>query len=274
MRAAAVLGQGDLILGPAAEDARGDVVEIGVHIGLFDHAARDRVLQLADVVDGGGAAVDEDARPAHHLVIHLAHVGAIGADQVQMRAGPQPFPLHQRRQGHRRGADDIGMAHGVAQIFGRGDVFMRAFQGQRGLEAAVPDGEMRARKGAAIGLDHRPRHRSCAQDHDLAAVGARQQPGRQQAVAGGLPLGHQMEIHQRRQGARPVVIKGDGPVHRRHAPRGIARKDRGTFDQRAQPVDPGRAVQQRVLVAIQKRVADRGARQEMARQQGIGQPLP
>jgi hypothetical protein len=74
------------------------------------------------VVDGGGAAVDEDAGAAHGGVIHLAHVGAIGADQVQMLAGAQPVALDQRLGAMVAGADDVGMAHGRFQIIGHGDV--------------------------------------------------------------------------------------------------------------------------------------------------------
>ena len=51
------------------------IVEIGDDVGLRDRTRGDRVHQLADVVDGGRAGIDEDAGTGHGGVVHLAHGG-------------------------------------------------------------------------------------------------------------------------------------------------------------------------------------------------------
>ena len=72
MRAATVLGDGDLVIRPSAIGAGGQVVEIGEDVAFPDGACVERDLDLADVADGRGPAVHEQPRPAQQLVVALA----------------------------------------------------------------------------------------------------------------------------------------------------------------------------------------------------------
>ncbi len=213
---------------------------------------------------GGVETVHEDARTAQACVIGLAHVGAVGADQVHMLAGLQPVPADQRVGGHGGGGHDIGGAHGGLQIVRH--LQARTVRGHRvGIGAgAVPDGEARAGKRRSVGLPERPAHGPCPHDQDVLAVGPRQTRGGIEAVAGGLPLGHQMEIHKGGQRAVRVVVKVHRAVDPRRAALGIAGKDRGAFHRDPHAVDPRRAVQQRIGAAVQEGIGDLGAGQLVA----------
>src|SRR5438876_239992 len=62
------------------------------------------------------------SRPAHCLVIGLAHIRGVPADQVEMGTGAQPFAADQRLRCQRGAGHDIGAADGLGEIayrFGR-----------------------------------------------------------------------------------------------------------------------------------------------------------
>ena len=64
--------------------------------------------------------IDKDAGAADGIVVGLAHVRAIGADQVEMRAGFEPRAPHQRLGRQRGAGDDVGGSGGLGEI-GYGD---------------------------------------------------------------------------------------------------------------------------------------------------------
>ena len=131
MRPAAVLEKRD-VGGALAPGAAGDEVgEIAEHVGAGDDAAGERVAELADVRERGLEAVDEDAGAAERGVVGLAHVGAVGADQVEVLAGAEPGALKDRRGGGRRGGDDVRRRDGGRQV--GGDARRRS--ARRGLAA-------------------------------------------------------------------------------------------------------------------------------------------
>src|SRR5262245_7423482 len=108
MPAAGVLEEGDVIRGQPPRDlAARKVVVVAEYIALLDRAARDRRQDIADAVEGGLAAVDEDARTPGRLVVGLPRIGREAADQVEMGAGPQVRALHQRLAGAGAGGDDV-----------------------------------------------------------------------------------------------------------------------------------------------------------------------
>src|SRR5690242_4732256 len=81
MPAARVLEEGDVVgAGPARHPAADQVVEVAPHVVLADRAARDRAQDVADPVEGGLAAIDEDAGAPGRQVVGLARVGGVAAD--------------------------------------------------------------------------------------------------------------------------------------------------------------------------------------------------
>ena len=116
MGAAAVLEEGDVGRRRATGAAGDQVVQVAEHVGAGDHAASQRVLELADVVESGVEAVDEDASAFQRRVVGLAHVGAVGADQVEVLAGAEPIAAQHRLGGQRGGGDDVGGGDRLRQI--------------------------------------------------------------------------------------------------------------------------------------------------------------
>jgi hypothetical protein len=115
MRAAAVLEDGDLVIGGPGEAAAGKIVVIGENVVLADHARLHRDHDLPDMADGRVPRIDEQPPAPQDLVIGLAHVGAVGADQIEVLTGPEPFAADDRRRRHRGAGDDIGRVHRLAR---------------------------------------------------------------------------------------------------------------------------------------------------------------
>src|SRR5919109_3454336 len=103
-------GRGEILVPAAAGLEPGDLV-IGYALGLL--AARDLfhvddgtrieragcnwLSQVAGDVDGGEASIDIAARgEGNAIIVSLAHVRPIAADQVEVRARAQPHALHER----------------------------------------------------------------------------------------------------------------------------------------------------------------------------------
>jgi Substrate binding domain of ABC-type glycine betaine transport system len=110
MCTAAVLGDGDFFRRPAGVKCW-VIVEIGDHVGFGHHPGADRIDQFADVVHGGRAGIHEHAGAGHGPVVHFAHRGRVGPDQVKVLAGLQPVTLDKRGLGHRRTADYVRRPH-------------------------------------------------------------------------------------------------------------------------------------------------------------------
>ena len=91
--AARVLEQRDVARLPVrpGAPAADQVVEVAEHVLLPDGAARDRLQDVADSVEGGLAPVHEDARAAGGRVVGLARLGRVAADEVEVGAGLEPF---------------------------------------------------------------------------------------------------------------------------------------------------------------------------------------
>ncbi len=62
------------------------------------------------------AAVHEYARAQEGFVVRFAHVGAEGADEIEMLPRVQPGAADQGLARHGGGAHDIGAAHGPFEI--------------------------------------------------------------------------------------------------------------------------------------------------------------
>ena len=86
------------------------LVKVGDHVGFGDRAVGQRLDDVAAFLEGAGAGVDIDPRAPHRLVVALAHLRRVGADQVDMLARAQPVAFDQRRAGKRCTGDDIGLA--------------------------------------------------------------------------------------------------------------------------------------------------------------------
>ena len=82
MGAAAVLEQSDLVIAAALKPVR--IIEIRDHRRAIYHATRQRLFQLANMLQRGGETVHENARSHKRLIIRLAHVRPIGADQIDV----------------------------------------------------------------------------------------------------------------------------------------------------------------------------------------------
>src|SRR4029077_7594331 len=110
MSAARVLEEGDVVgAEPSRHPAADQVVEIAPHVLPPDRAARDRRQDVADPVEGGLEAVDEDAAAAGRFVVGLARVLGVATEQVQGGAGLEPRAPDERRvRGGARGGAPWG----------------------------------------------------------------------------------------------------------------------------------------------------------------------
>ena len=207
--------------------------------------------------------VDVELGPHHGLVVDLAVVGEVRADQVEVGARPQPAPFDERLLGHRRRAHDVGLVHRGREVVGH---LRPEGRGHRGgaVSAAVPDqhpldgGAHGAVRGDEVG-----RQPARADHEEDAAVRPGEEAGAERRVARRLPVGELGAVDERERGAVPAVeqdVEGlhgrDGRVGREHgdeldaehvagAPRGQAEEglvaalgpeDRPAHDRRRLPV--------------------------------------
>ena len=196
MRAAAILADGDCLCVWSGKPALRNVIEIGTDIIAGDDPARQRVFHLADMVQHGPAVVHKQRRARESRVIHLAHVGAEGADQVQMLARLQPRAFYQRRAAHGGGADDIRTFNRALQIRLWLNACDIAGELRGTFKLARPNRKLRLWKQGAVGIYHAARHCARADKGYLATVRARQHTGGKQAVACGFPLRDKVKIQQ------------------------------------------------------------------------------
>ena len=179
------------------------------------------------MADGGVETVHEDAGALQGVIVRLAHVGAVGTDEVEVLTGAEPVALDDRVRAHGGAGDDVGLRDGPFQIIGHGHTGPVGGQRLGPGAGAVPDGECRIREARTVSLPQGTAHGACADDEDLAAVLAGQTEGGAEAVACGFPLGHKVEIDDRFKHPIAVGIERDAAVDGGFALRGIARKDRG-----------------------------------------------
>src|ERR1700731_564456 len=100
MAAAPGFEKRDLLLAlPARTLAAGELKAVG-DLGFGNQAARQWLRDVAGMVGGGKAGIDENAGTTNGIVIGFAHVVAIAADEVEMLARPQPTALDQRLGRH------------------------------------------------------------------------------------------------------------------------------------------------------------------------------
>ncbi|EKE18134.1 MAG: hypothetical protein ACD_10C00114G0001 [uncultured bacterium] len=83
-----------------------------------------------------------------------------------------------------------------------------------------------------------------------------------------------MKIDQRLQHPGHIVEQVHRAIDAGQPARAIVRADHRHLDQRPQPVDPSRAVQQRILATIQEQIVDFRARQPVPRLDRLTQPKP
>ena len=167
--------------------------------------------------------VDVELGPHHGLVVDLAVVGEVRADQVEVGARPQPAPLDQRLLGHRRRAHDVGLLHRGREVVGH---LGPEGRGQRGgaVAAAVPDQHPLDRRAhGAVRGDEVGRQPARADHEEDAAVGPGQEAGAERRVARRLPVGELGAVDERERGAVPAVEQDverlhgrDGRVGREH----------------------------------------------------------
>src|SRR6185312_11028483 len=98
MAAAGVLEEGNVVGCRAARDpARSEIIEVAAHVALLDRTACDRRQDVADAVEGRLAPVHEYQRTLRAVVVCLAGLRRVAADEIEMRAGFQVRALDQRR---------------------------------------------------------------------------------------------------------------------------------------------------------------------------------
>ena len=259
--------------GIAAAGAAGDVVVlVAEDVGLGDDAAGERVGDLADV-GGAGAAVDEEAGPAQRRVVGLAHVGAVGADQVEVLAKAEPVAMEHRLAGHGRRRDDVGRGDGGGDVVGDRGAGRRG-EGLGTGRGAVPERDLDAGEAGAISLDERGGDLAGAEDQQAAGVGAGEQAGAEQRIGGGLPAGDEGGVDHRLDGAGGRVIEHQRALNRGQAPGGVAGEHREALDRGAEALDPGGADLQRVGAAGQEQVAGLRARAAVAGGDRLGDRQP
>mmetsp|Transcript_26984 Transcript_26984/g.48933 ORF Transcript_26984/g.48933 Transcript_26984/m.48933 type:complete len:211 (+) Transcript_26984:2287-2919(+) len=203
-----------------------------------DGACFKRNLDLSDMADGGVKTVDKDPGFQNGRIVDLSHVGAVGADQVDVLSGTQPVALDQWIGGHGGACHNVGGVHGIRQFPGYCHAWTFGGHRLRVIAGPVPDGELRVRKGRSIGSMKCATDRSCAHNQDRFAVRAGQMSGRQQAVACRLPLGHQMKVDDGSQGTVRIGIEVHSPIDHRRTLARVSGKDGGGFHSHAQSVYP------------------------------------
>ena len=272
MRASSVLKQGNLVGIMAFEVVQ--LVVVCHDVTGIKCSRCDGDLQFTDMPERGRAAIHENPGPVQRRIIHLTHIRAIGADQVDMLAGLQPHPFDQWIGGHGGRCDNIGTPHRLFQIIGDRNIGKGRLHRAGPFGRAVPDRELRAGKSSTIGFAQRMPHGASANNQDVAAVWTGQTARRQQTVTRRFPLGHQCEIQDRLQGA---IL----PRKQVHRPRNhgfsrclVARKDRGTFDRQPQTRNPRGPVQQGVFAFVQEHIRHLRLRPLMARHQSVRQRQP
>ncbi len=206
------------------------------------------------MVEGRLAAVDEQAGPHQRFVVCLTHVEPIRADQIEMLPWPQPLPADDRLGGHRGTGHDVGGGDRLSQVDCDSRVGVHIRQATGSLGGSVPHHELGAREDGPIGLAQGPTDRPRPDDENLRGLRVSQPRGGQDAVAGGLPLGDEMEIDDRLEGPVDVRIEAHTTIDRWDVR--ILREDGGGFDCHAEPVDPGRAGEEGVLAPAQHAVSD------------------
>ena len=171
-------------------------------------AARDR---RGDVARAGAilARINEHPCAPHHVVVELAHLGQVSADQIDMRARPQQRAAHERFGGHGDAGNHIRLGDGSVQIVGHRDGHARQRQrvanSPRARSCAVPDQHA---------VDGRPRGdvrhddvggKAAGPHHQQGArVGAGEETGAERGIGGGLAERHGCPISATSTGA-PVA---------------------------------------------------------------------
>src|SRR5439155_2591741 len=110
----------DVVVGLASAKLAGDDVLQLVNLEPVEHAAFDRLDQIAGFEFRllAGVAADE-RRPLEHDVVQLAPAAVIGADRADERARLQPLAAQNRIPGGRRSDDDVGALDRLAMRLGR-----------------------------------------------------------------------------------------------------------------------------------------------------------
>src|SRR5690606_36906254 len=93
MRPTAVLEQGDLVVRlPSAGVRAHQIIEITPHAFSRNDARSNGHYQFADMSQRGRSTVNEQRGMRDKSIVRLAHVCLVGADQIDMGAGPHPVP--------------------------------------------------------------------------------------------------------------------------------------------------------------------------------------
>src|SRR5690348_11894479 len=91
MRAARILEDRDLVRGePPALATAAEIEEIAGDPVPGERARLHRAGDVAALIDREPARIDKDSGTPHRLVVGLAHLVGVAADEVEMRAGAQP----------------------------------------------------------------------------------------------------------------------------------------------------------------------------------------
>ena len=151
-----------------------------------------------------------------------------------MGAGTQQLAEHDWRLGQRGGAENIGIADGAGEI-GRGDDIGRdgaqlGGQRLRLVERTAAQGQLVDGEDGAIGLRQIFGYASCAQDHQIARVGARQKCCGQHGGGGGATGGEFAAIDLADNGAVLAIEQRVDAGYGGEAGGVVFRKDRHQFD--------------------------------------------
>ena len=244
---------------------------------------RDRLHEVARLLERARARVDEHARARDQRVVALAHLRRERADQVDVRPRPHRRAADERLARRRRAGDDV--ASREALVDGRHglgrDGILGEVAGERFGAIGVPPPDQHAldRPHRAVRRRHVRRERAGPDDEQRARVRTRQVGRRERGRGAGPPQGQRLAVDQRdrmpgravhqhvhRRDAREPALAVAGehgdeldaqplPVPRGHEQQPVAgrghrvarahRRGRAGHEGRAQRVDERRRVERR-----------------------------
>ena len=200
--------------------------QVGDHVVRVDRAVGQRLDDVAALLQGAGAGIDIDPGAPDRPVVAFAHLGRIGAHQVDMLAVAQPVALDQGSLRERGAGDDVGLGDGLLAV-GDGAYRNRSAQGAgqrvqkfpgeigRPVRPAPPDRDLLDRPHLGVHPDELGCQRAGADHQQPPRLEPRQVARREAGGAGGAPLGQHGAVEQRQGGAGRAVEQQVLAVDRR-----------------------------------------------------------
>jgi hypothetical protein len=215
------LEHGDLVVAaPPLHGSGGKLRERPGHVLPPQHATLDRAHQLPGLLHRG-LEVDEHPATPQRLVVALPHRRRERAHQVQVRAGAQQLPAHDRLQRPRRAAYDVRRGDGLVHSAGLFDGEPRARLPEPGDERCglgpgpVPDEDVGdGRERSEVGLREVGRERAGARERERGRRprGGGEEGGGERGDGGGAEQRERGSLDGRERRPRGGAEEGDGGV--------------------------------------------------------------